>query len=107
MSNKFKLIIFLSLSALLTLVADFLGKKWTIDNKFIYFLIASVLILMSGISFLFALRYEKLGIVSVAWDALTSIFLILMGYFIFKEVLTITQIIAVILIFGGMFLLLK
>jgi multidrug transporter EmrE-like cation transporter len=98
---------FIALSAIFTIIGDVLGKQWVITNKIIYFLLALSLMLISCVFFLVALKYGKLGIVSVVWDAVTSLFLILAGYLIFKEGLTSVQITAVILIFISLFLLAK
>lgn len=63
-----------------------------------------VLALISEIFFFISFKYGKLGITSVMWDVITTVMLIGVGYFIYKENLSLPQIIGIVLIFIALFL---
>lgn len=65
MNTTLTLIGLVSLSALFSIIGDTLGKQWAQTNKPIYFLTALVVFLFSGVFFLFALKFGKLGAISV------------------------------------------
>ena len=88
-------------------MGDTLGKQWGVTGKLIYFISGLTLLMFSGVFYLIALKYGKLGVVSVAWDAFTSVVLITIGWLIFKESLSTPQLIAVGLIFFALFLLFR
>ncbi len=104
MSSPSLLITFISFSAVFIVIADIFGKEWINNHKISYLITALILSLISETFFFISFKYGKLGIASVVWDVITTIMLIGIGYFIYKENLSLPQIIGIVLIFIALFL---
>lgn len=105
--SKLILLGYLTASALFSVVGNIFGKRWATQPRVSYLTWTLILFTVSSVFYLFALRYEKLGVVSITWDMLTSLGLVTIGYFVFKEVLTPVQFGGIALIFIGQYLLFR
>ncbi|MFA7300960.1 MAG: hypothetical protein WC069_01440 [Candidatus Shapirobacteria bacterium] len=96
--NGFSVWTLILLSAITTILGDYFGKLWSTNLRPEFFWLNVLFYTLSSLLFLPALLKESLTITSVAWSLLSIIGFMFIGLIIFKETLTLIQIIA--LIFG-------
>lgn len=85
-------------SATFTILGDYFGKLWSINLHPIFFWLNVTFYTLSSLFFIPALLKEGLTITSVVWSLLSIIGFMFIGLVLFKEVLTVVQVVA--LIFG-------
>jgi multidrug transporter EmrE-like cation transporter len=88
----------------LDLVGVILAKLWLIHRNPL--LILGTMLAFGGAGYVFtkALRYEGMAIVNVLWISISVILVTIMGYFVFKENISITQFIGMGVILVGLIL---
>jgi len=98
---------FLAHIAIITLldITGVICAKFYSINKFPLLLISTVL-LFGGAGYVFtrSLQYEGMAIVNILWVALSVIITTIIGYFIFQEEITNTQLIGIGIITIGLIL---
>lgn len=95
--SKYLFLILVTLAVALEVIADVLFKKWAIGNKN-YLLMVGLVIYMIGTTFwAYSLRYEYLSKAISVFAVLNLIILVLVGVLFFKEDLSTTNKIGVIL----------
>jgi multidrug transporter EmrE-like cation transporter len=108
---KFTQIEFLYIIALVLIIvlveclAQYCLKKYSQNNLIFWYVLG---VLTYGIiAYLLVLSYnfEKLAIINIMWGALSAFILTLMAYFFYNETLTYTQILGIIVILFGTWLL--
>lgn len=87
------------------LLAVLAGKMWIITGKPFYIALTSLGFAIAGIFFALSLKYEDVAIVNIIWIALSIILVALMGYFIFREHLSVIDILGIAMIMAGVVLL--
>lgn len=95
--SKYLFLLLVTLAVALEVIADVLFKKWAIENKN-YLLTVGLAIYMVGTAFwAYSLRYEYLSKAISVFAVLNLIILVLVGVLFFKEDLSTTNKIGVIL----------
>jgi len=90
--------------ALFDLIAEFAGKMWVLAGKPVYLFLTCLGFALAGYFFALSLKFEGVAIANILWIALTIILVTLMGHFIFKEHLSITNLIGMAVIIIGIIL---
>lgn len=93
--QKIPVFILLLLSGLSVVTGDYFAKYWSINQKTIFYILAILGYLGSSIFYIPTLLREGLVVTSVIWSLISIIGFLFVGLVIFKEVLTIWQIIGV------------
>jgi len=99
MISNAKLIFFalILLAVLLEVVADILFKKWSINNKNLLLIIGLLIYFAGTIFWAFSLKYEYISKAIVLFTVLNLIIIVLAGMLIFKENLSLTNKIGILL----------
>jgi len=100
--TKFYLLIVII--ALIDLFAEYIGKQWIITGTPMYLWLTVLGFGGAGFFFAHSLKYEGVAIANILWIALTAILVTLMGYFVFKEQLSITNLIGIGVVIIGVIL---
>jgi multidrug transporter EmrE-like cation transporter len=95
--SKMPVGLLLALSATSVIIADFFAKYWSIHQKTAFLVIALLGYLFSGLFYTPTLLKEGLIVTSMLWSVASITGFILVGWLIFKESLSPTQLIGVIL----------
>lgn len=97
MIAKYIFLLLIALAVALEVAADVLFKKWSLGSKS-YWLIIWLAIYMIGITFwAYSLKYGHLSKAISIFAVLNLIILVLVGVFVFKEDLSLTNKIGIIL----------
>ncbi|MDP2643100.1 MAG: SMR family transporter [Candidatus Peregrinibacteria bacterium] len=88
----------------LDLVAIIFAKLWNIHKNPIF--LALTILGFGGAGFFFALslKYEGVAITNILWIAISVILVTIVGYFFFKETISVLQFIGIALIMIGLVL---
>ncbi|MFH0837803.1 MAG: EamA family transporter [Patescibacteria group bacterium] len=90
--------------ALLDLFAEYIGKLWVLGGRSVYLWLTVLGFGAAGLFFAQSLKYEGVAIANILWIALTAILVTLMGYFVFKEQLSTTNLIGIGVVIVGVIL---
>lgn len=93
--SKIPVIGLILLASASVILGDYAAKAWSTNNKGMYLLLAFAGYFFSGFFYIPTLLREGLIVTSVIWGLLSTIGFIVIGLLIFKETLSVTQIIAV------------
>ncbi len=88
-------ILLLILSAISVTAGDFFAKYWSTNQKTIFYILAILGYAGSSIFYIPTLLKEGLVVTSVIWSILSIIGFLIIGLVIFKETLSMVQIIGV------------
>lgn len=99
-----KFYLFIVIIAVLDLFAEYSGKLWSMGGKPIYLALTVLGFGTAGFFFALSLKYEGVAIANILWIALTAILVTLMGYFVFKEALSVTNLIGIGVVILGVIL---
>lgn len=94
--SRFPVWVLLMLSAAAVITGDYFAKYWSLHQKTVFFAIALVGYLLSGMFYIPVLRKEGLVISALIWILLNTIGFVTIGVVIFKESLTPLQTLGVI-----------
>lgn len=90
--------------ALFDLIAEYAGKMWVLAGKPVYLWLTCAGFAAAGYFFAHSLKFEGVAIANILWIALTIILVTLMGYFVFKEHLSLINAIGMLVIVIGIIL---
>lgn len=90
--NLILLNIIIFLTVITGIGGDILAKIWASNKQVLLAVSAVALYALSGVFWLFWLKYERLSIAVTLWVALGEVFAVLVGIFVFHERLTIVEI---------------
>lgn len=81
-----------------------IARYWTISG--IQWLLYVVVALYAGVGYAFAksLKYQSMSVAYIIWVTVVAVSITLLGYFVFKEKLEMTQILGIILAIVAVFL---
>lgn len=99
-----KLAFYIFLLSAIDICAISTSKQWQVSGKIYWLIVSMILFATMPIVFAQATRLEASAIVNATWVAASSILIAVSGYFIFKETLSITQIIGLLVIVTGLVL---
>lgn len=94
MNNIF--IVLILAVALLEIGGDILFKEWVIRNDALFIILGVILYMLATIVWAFSLKFQNLSRAVVIFAVLTLIVGVLVGVFIYKEDMTVLQIVGVI-----------
>ena len=81
--------IFIILSALILTLIETFGqynlKEYTLKNNIYFYLFGLLLYIISATIFMNLLSHEKIGVINLIWNIISTLFVFTMGYIIFKE----------------------
>ena len=97
MIEKYLFFGFILLAVLLEVTADILFKKWTINNRNLFFIIGLAIYFVGTIFWAFSLKYEFLSKAISIFTILNLIIIVLVGLLIFKENLSLVNKLGVLL----------
>jgi len=97
--GSFKIVFFVLIifAVLIEVVADIILKKWAIENKNSLFIFGMVVYLIGTMFWAYSLKFEVLSKAGGVFVILNLILLALAGIFIFKDELSVTNKIGIIL----------
>jgi multidrug transporter EmrE-like cation transporter len=94
---EYKILSFLFVWGILLTLGDIALKKWAVDNLYFYYGLWLFLYLIGIIFFAMTLRSKNLAVANIILLAVNIVSLTLVSYFYFKEELTLTQLIGIVL----------
>lgn len=97
LASKLPVYVLIMISATGVIVGDYFAKKWSIDQKTVYFVVTLITYWSGTFFFMPTLLREGLVITSVLWVLFTMIGTLFIGLIIFKETLVPLQIAGVVL----------
>lgn len=86
------------------IVGILIAKKWNLNNNPIYLLTAVSLFGLVGFLFARSLKYEGMAIMNILWISFSVIVITFVGYFVFKENISLAQSVGIGIIVIGLFL---
>ena len=95
--QKLPPLLLVSLAAFSVVVGDLFAKYWSLHTKNTFYILAVVFYIGSAILYIPSLLSEGLIITSILWTLISTIGLLLVGVVIFKETVSFTQTIGLIL----------
>lgn len=96
--------ILIAIVSFLDLLAEYMGKNWALAGRPVYLWATCALFAVAGYFFAHSLKFHGVAIANILWIALTAILITLMGYFVFKEHLSMTNIVGMVVILIGVIL---
>ena len=78
-------LLFTILSSAFTLTGIAMTKNWVASNKPHLFVLALVLYTLSGLSYMFALRSERVVLIESVWTTVVLLATLALGFFIYHE----------------------
>ncbi|MDD2807407.1 MAG: hypothetical protein PHW95_02725 [Patescibacteria group bacterium] len=99
MNNFYTLVAIISLLDLAAIVS---AKFWVISKNNLYLTLTVLLCATAGFFFARSLQFEGIAITNIIWGALSSILVTAAGYFIFREIITPWQFVAMAIILVGL-----
>ncbi|MFA6305408.1 MAG: SMR family transporter [Candidatus Gracilibacteria bacterium] len=88
----------------LDLAAILCAKFWSTSKNPIFLALTILLFGGAGLCFALSLRYEGIAITNILWIAISVILVTIVGYFFFKETITLLQFLGIALITAGLVL---
>ena len=97
-------VFYISLAIILDVVAVIVARYWTLTNT--SWLLYLVVLLYAGVGYCFAksLQYEGMAVSYIVWVTVVAVLITVIGHFIFKEKLEVTQLVGVFLAVVAVFL---
>jgi len=107
---KFKegYIFILSVALIMTIVetyAQYNLKEYSLNNKLSYIVLGLLFYVVSAIMFMSLLSYEKVGIVNLIWNIMSTLLVFIMGYLVFNESLNSYELVGAVMAIVGLILL--
>ena len=93
--GRLPVVVLILLAASAVIIGDYAAKAWSIHQKESFLFLAFVGYFFSGFFYIPTLMRENLIITSILWTLMSTIGFLIIGFIIFKEVLSVSQIIAV------------
>ncbi|MFA5270303.1 MAG: hypothetical protein WC400_01675 [Patescibacteria group bacterium] len=93
------------LSSAFTLVSITIAKSWIGNGKWYLFVIALALTTLSGLSYILALRLERIVLLESVWTAVVLLATLALGFFIFHERVSIQEGVGIVLLIVAIVLL--
>lgn len=93
--QKVPVLVLLIFSACGVVVGDFFAKYWSIHQRTAFFVLALIGYLISSLFYIPTLLREGLVVTSVIWSLLSIMGFLFIGLAVFKEQLTLSQIVGV------------
>ena len=85
-------------------MSQYFLKNYTIDKKLHFFIYGVILYAIIAYILTLTFKYEKMVIVNILWGGVSALLLTAMAYVLFDEKLTIREIIGILVIFAGIFI---
>lgn len=99
-----KLLLYLTAIAICDLLAIMSAKMWNLKGN-IWYLIGSMFgFALTALFFALGLKYESTAILNIFWESASIILVTIFGYIYFKESLSLTQLIGIVIILFGIIL---
>ena len=97
-------VFYISLAIILDVIAVIVARYWTLTGN--QWLLYVVVALYAGVGYSFAksLKYEGMSVAYIVWVTVVAVVITLLGHFIFKERLELTQLVGVFLAVIAVFL---
>lgn len=95
----------LVLAAIISIAGDITAKTWTLNRRWIFFIIAMIAYNLTSLIWLLFLKDSRLSIAITWWQAMVAVPAIIAGIIYFHERLSWLEILAIILIFSGVIIL--
>ncbi|MBW6440958.1 EamA family transporter [Patescibacteria group bacterium] len=86
------------------IVGIVVAKKWNLNDNPTYLLVVIFLFGLVGLLFANSLKYEGMAIMNILWISFSIIITTFVGYFIFKENISLAQLVGIGIIIIGLFL---
>lgn len=96
--------IYILLIGIFDLVGTITAKLWSVNKSVTFLIITIVCFALSGLFIAMSMKYGEMAIVNIMWVAVSTLFVTLFGYFVFKEYLTPLQIIGILAVVVGFIL---
>ena len=96
--------IYVALINLLDLTGIVSAKLYYLTKNTVWLVLTVVLFAGAGFFFAKSLQYEGAAITNVLWVAISVLLVTIVGYFVFKEVITPLQLIGMLLVLAGLIL---
>jgi multidrug transporter EmrE-like cation transporter len=99
-----KLYLYIIILSIIDVAAIFSAKQWQVSEKIYWLLVSFVLFGSMSVFFGMSLRQTASGVANAMWAAISAITIMILGYFFFKENITLWQIVGIFTIICGLIL---
>jgi drug/metabolite transporter (DMT)-like permease len=89
--------VLIAVSVIFVTLGDYYGKKWSVTNETVYFVVAAGASLLSGVFYFPVLFKHDLVTSSIIWTVLSILAFVVIGVLVYKEVLTPVQLVGAVL----------
>lgn len=97
-------LVYVGTVALLDAVAIISAKQWQVTKQWPFLAITVIAFGCAGFFFARSLQYEGMAITNIIWMALSTLLITSVGYFFFRETITVLQFIGIATIIAGLVL---
>lgn len=107
MDNNMTKTMFFSIIILMSFVemlAMYNLKEYVLTDSSFYYIMGMTVYFVAINIFVYLFRFDKIGIVNVSWNVMSSILSIVLGYIFFKEYFNTRECVGVSLSIAGLFL---
>ena len=80
-------------------------KEFSLNRRLPYYILGIILYVVSAMIFMNLLSYEKVGIVNLIWNIMSTLSVFIMGYLIFNESLNNYEMVGAVMAIVGLILL--
>ena len=94
--------LYISTIAIFDLIAVVMVKMWHLKGNLLYLIASMIAFAVTAVFAGLSLKYEGIAIVNVLWVSLSTILVTIVGYYIFKESISIQQFIGMAIILLGL-----
>ena len=94
-NNSYKVLLIIFLIVVMDIIAWWLLKKYHLSKQYCYLYLAVLVYALLPLVIIQVLKYEGIGTTNMIWNIFSTVFVLLMGYFIFRETLSHTQLLGI------------
>ena len=98
-------LLFVLAIVLVECAAQYCLKKYASCKVYYWYLLGVLIYAVIAYLLVLSFSYEKMAIVNIMWGGLSALILTLMAYFVYGEELTIKQIVGIVIVLVGTWLL--
>jgi multidrug transporter EmrE-like cation transporter len=80
-------------------------KEYSVGHKMGYYLLGIIFYVISATIFMKLLSYEKVGVINLIWNIMSTLFVFIMGYLMFNENLNSYELVGAVMAIAGLILL--
>lgn len=107
LSIQTKIIIFVAAMAIIEIIALISLKKYSENKNIFFFIMGIIMYALICVIIVHTFTFSKMSVVNSLWNGLSLIFILMIGYIVFKDKINSNEIMAIILIMIAIYLISK